>query len=189
MLLAHETDALIAELGERLARFAAESPTRWRSTITAEAKVLPTRQLEDGLRDSVERCVHEGFEAFRAEESERVEAAWRALAERFRARTQKRANAVRATAGALFTIDLPSLVVPRSPRNASGSSTCSCTLGRRPKGCRDVSRSLSLLSPDHRSANSRKSASCAGPSCANKRASNIRLLSAPNRCTVVVDGR
>jgi small GTP-binding protein len=112
VLLAHETDLLVSELGDRLAAFAAEAPGEWRSTIAAQATSVPTAQLEDRLRESVERSVHEGFEAFRAEESERVEAAWRALAERFRVRTQERVNTVRAAAGELFTIELPSLVVP-----------------------------------------------------------------------------
>ena len=56
--------------------------------------------------------MRESFEAFRVREAERVEAAWSTFAARFRSRTQRRVDAVRAAASDLFAIELPAIVVP-----------------------------------------------------------------------------
>jgi small GTP-binding protein len=112
ILLDHETDTLVRDVGEHLEKFAAQGPATWRAAVEEAARTLPVRRLDDGLREVVERCVRDGFEAFRTEEAARVEEAWRVLAERFRGRTQERVNAVRAAAADLFAIELREVVVP-----------------------------------------------------------------------------
>ena len=56
--------------------------------------------------------MQECFEEFRQAEADRVEEAWSELAERFRAKTKRWVNRVRATAADLFTISLPDVAVP-----------------------------------------------------------------------------
>ena len=48
----------------------------------------------------------------RFSKSSNTEAAWRAVAERFRHRTEERVNALRAAASDLFQIHLPAIAVP-----------------------------------------------------------------------------
>src|SRR6266536_1734732 len=112
ILLDHDAGALARDISERLETFAARAPAEWLPVVEEAARTLPLRRLDDGLREVVERCVHDGFETFRTEESARVEEAWRVFAERFRRRTQERVNAVRAAAADLFAIQLPEVAVP-----------------------------------------------------------------------------
>ncbi len=112
VLLAHESGELVRDLGERLAEFAEAAPRGARADLEREAQSLSKGRLEDGLRAWVERKVHDNFEQLRTEEADRVELAWRALAERFRARTQDRVDAVRARAAEMFDVQLQPLVVP-----------------------------------------------------------------------------
>jgi small GTP-binding protein len=112
LLLGHDVDALMAQVGESLAAFAQREPARWRERLVDAAASLPIGELEDGLRGVVEHAVRESFEAFRVAESARVERAWCDLAARFRARTQERVDAVRNAAGDLLAIKLPVIVVP-----------------------------------------------------------------------------
>jgi hypothetical protein len=112
VLLDHDSDALVRDTGKRLVAFAARAPAKWNATIEDVARVTPIRHLEESLRDAVERCVRDGFETFRRQETARLEDGWRRLAERFRLRTQQRVNAVRTTAADVFAIELPEITVP-----------------------------------------------------------------------------
>jgi hypothetical protein len=112
VLLAHETETLVRDLGQRLAHFSTAAAARWQPELEEAAAELPVGHLEEGLRAIVERRVHLEFEAFRDAEAARVEHAWRELAERFRTRTQDRVNAVRDAAADLFAVELPSVAVP-----------------------------------------------------------------------------
>jgi small GTP-binding protein len=119
-LLDHDVKALMDEVGRRLEWFASHAPAIWRPALVDAARALPRRQLEDGLREVVQHSVHAGFEAFRTEEAARVESDWRALADRFRARTQHRVNTVRAAAADLFAIELPVVSVPAVAEEREG---------------------------------------------------------------------
>ena len=93
-----------------------DSPSRLPPTGSRRCKELPapplSGKLEAELQRSVQVAVQEGFEGFRQAEADRVEDAWSALAERFRARTEARVNRVRAAAADLFTVSLPAVAVP-----------------------------------------------------------------------------
>jgi len=112
VLLAHEVDVLVRTVGESLDAFAAAEPRRAREDLARAAADLPVGQLEAGLRGVVDRVVRERFEAFRLAEAARFEAAWQDLAERFRARTEDRVNAVRDSVADLLAIDLPAVTIP-----------------------------------------------------------------------------
>ena len=111
-LLARDVGALMEELAERLFGFARTAPANWIETLQGVARSAPLGQLEAELQRSVQVAVQEGFEGFRQAEADRVEDAWSALAERFRARTEARVNRVRAAAADLFTVSLPAVAVP-----------------------------------------------------------------------------
>ena len=112
-LLARDVAALMEDLAERLFDFARNAPAQWTDRLQAVAPAPgPVGRLEDELQGSLETAVQECFEEFRQAEADRVEQAWSALAERFRAKTEARANRVRATAADLFTISLPDVAVP-----------------------------------------------------------------------------
>ena len=111
-LLARDVAALMEDLAERLFDFARKAPAQWIDRLQAVARSAPVGRLEDELQASLETAVQECFEEFRQAEADRVEQAWSALAERFRAKTEARVNRVRAAAADLFTISLPDVAVP-----------------------------------------------------------------------------
>ncbi len=112
LLLGHDVNALMTQVGESLGTFAQREPVRWRGRLVDAAATLPIGELEDGLRAVVEDAVRESFEAFRVAESARVERAWYDLAARCRGQTQERVDAVRDVAGGVLAIELPAVVVP-----------------------------------------------------------------------------
>lgn len=111
-LLARNVAALVQSIAGELEEFARQEPGRWLANLDAVADTARVADLEEALRAEVERAVHEGFEAFRQRAAQAAEERWQALAERFRARTQERANAIRAAAADLFAVALPELDAP-----------------------------------------------------------------------------
>jgi GTPase SAR1 family protein len=111
-LLARDVETLMEDLAERLFDFARKAPADWTDRLQAVARATPLGRLEDELQRSLETAVQECFEEFRQAESDRVEKAWSALAQRFRAKTEARVNRIRATAADLFVISLPDVAVP-----------------------------------------------------------------------------
>jgi nucleoside 2-deoxyribosyltransferase len=111
-LLQREVGALTNAIEHALAEFATDQPARWHGQLAAVAATTKVGELQDKLRQAVETAVRESFEAFRQDEADRAEEAWRQLAEAFRDRTQARVNAVRATAGDIFQVQLPEVPVP-----------------------------------------------------------------------------
>ncbi len=107
-----DVNALMAEVADRLFGFARSAPHDFAARLDEMAASAPVGRLESELRRAVEEAVTEGFERFRQDEAERVESAWRTLAEGLRARTEKRINDVRAAAADLFTVSLPDVGVP-----------------------------------------------------------------------------
>lgn len=112
VMLEHSTDVLAGEIGARLADFARKAPRAHEQDLLDAAFRVPRGQVDEELRDLVERWVQEDFEAFRQGEAERAAAAWRNLATACRARTEERVNAIRAAAADLFEIRLPAIQIP-----------------------------------------------------------------------------
>jgi GTP-binding protein EngB required for normal cell division len=112
ILLEHETTLLAVAVGERLSEFARGATTKRLPDLDQATKRLPRNDLDQVLRRLVERAVQDDFEAFRHDEAERTETAWRAIAERFRHRTEERVNAIRAAAADLFSIQLVEVEIP-----------------------------------------------------------------------------
>lgn len=111
-LLARDVKALHDEVSAHLAEFATTAPTRWMARLEEVGATVPVRRLEGELRACVEQAVRAEFDTFREQEAGDAAARWQALAERFRARTQDRVNAVREAAAGLFAISLPTVEVP-----------------------------------------------------------------------------
>lgn len=111
-LLQRDVTVLAGRIERSLAEFAAEEPGNCERQLVEVARGTPVDELEDVLRQTVERLVQESFEQFRRSEAADAEEAWRQLAERFRDRTQDRVNAVRTAAADIFQVALPKLEVP-----------------------------------------------------------------------------
>lgn len=103
---------LANEAGRRLAAFARAAPSRFGARLASVASTSPRGRLRAALWEAVEESVREAFESFRHAEAERVDRAWRSLAEEFRAEAQRRAQDVRAAAAELFAVPLPDAAVP-----------------------------------------------------------------------------
>ncbi|MCL4313067.1 MAG: dynamin family protein [Actinobacteria bacterium] len=113
VLLRHEVNQLTASIADDLNNFATKEPFRWMGVLSDTAGILPLSGLDEGLLNKVEECVRNGFEEFRQKETERVDRAWREIADRFRYRTQKRVDALRQLAASIFEVTVPSLPVPQ----------------------------------------------------------------------------
>lgn len=112
VLLERDVAVLIARLGQDLYAFAREAPGNRLSELEQVAASGPWRHLDEALRQAVETAVREDFERFRSEEASRVEGAWRQLADRHRARTEERVNALRSLAAQLFEVPVPTAKIP-----------------------------------------------------------------------------
>jgi small GTP-binding protein len=112
-LLRRDVAALVGDIERRLSSFAASQPAKCEARLFELARATPISRLEDVLRREVEALVRESFEQLRHAEAEKAETSWRALAERFHARTQARVDAVRAAAADIFQVELPPLAVPQ----------------------------------------------------------------------------
>lgn len=111
-LLARDAAALNQAIATRLSDFARRAPSTWFDRLEEVAATTPVGRLERELSQTVEAAVREGFESFRQAEEVQAEQAWEQLAERFRARTQARVNAVREAAAGLFAVSLPDVAIP-----------------------------------------------------------------------------
>lgn len=111
-LLARDASRLAVSIGQRLAAFARSAPAGHRAELAALAAGARRSELTDRLRDAIEAAVRQSFDRFRVEESQRAEDAWQQLAREFRDRNQERVDAVRATAGDLFSVALPQVPIP-----------------------------------------------------------------------------
>lgn len=111
-LFSRDVARLVDDVGRRLATFAAEAPTGHVVSLAEIASTASRKRLSDELRAAVVEAVQASFEEFRRSEAARVESAWHAIAESFRARTEQRVNGARLAAVELFAVPLPHLVVP-----------------------------------------------------------------------------
>lgn len=111
-LLRRDVDRLVTRIRGKLDDFGRRQPPRHFPALDEVAAQAGPRELSVKLRQQVEDSVKASFDAFRADEAERAERDWQAIAEAFRHRTEERVAAIRAAAGDLFTVPLLPLDIP-----------------------------------------------------------------------------
>jgi small GTP-binding protein len=111
-LLRRDVSRLARETRERLEERARAEASRHYADLDTVAADSSSGELDDSLREAIEKAVRGSFESLRTEEGDRVEREWLEIAERFRGRTEERVSSVRDAAAELFRVELPRLTIP-----------------------------------------------------------------------------
>jgi hypothetical protein len=111
-LLDRDVARLTGEVSARLDAFARDSPATYVASLVDIGSVAPRGDLVMALHAGVRDAVQAGFDAFRREEVDRVDAGWQQIAETFRTRVQRRVDDARAAAASLFEVSLPTVAIP-----------------------------------------------------------------------------
>lgn len=112
ILLAHAVAGIVDRTRRALSAAASHPPEGSLRHLDEVAAHVPRRRLEDALREAVEEEVRKVFEGIRQAEAARAEEAWRQAAAEFRARTQRRLDAIRRAAEGIFELRLGELALP-----------------------------------------------------------------------------
>lgn len=112
VILDHEVELLVGQIGGRLAALAAAAVTESRLSLRALVDRLPVRHLDEGLRREIETLVRQRFAVIWLEVQGELDDGWSAAAVRFSARVQDRVDRLIETANELFAVHLPSVAVP-----------------------------------------------------------------------------
>lgn len=112
IVLEHEARALAERVGDALRTGAAAAADEEWPAVLAAVEGLRGRKRDRALADAVAEATRRGVEPVRASAERTLEDGWAALGARHTERTQARADRLRATAGELFDLRLPSVPVP-----------------------------------------------------------------------------
>jgi len=111
LLFDRDVAALAESVASELSELVRQVEVEWAPRMQSLAESACVRRLEDELHRLVTQAIEEGFEKVRKSETQVVDLAWRALAERLRARTETRVNELRTLASNLFEVSLPQVSV------------------------------------------------------------------------------